>query len=117
MRRPYCSTRQSKEACIHTTSWPPCCGPTASLLMRARPLRNALTLLRSLLAEADASAAQPGHLLAEQDLLGLNPQAPLERDLDVVQQAWKEVQRLATLPSEPHRTALFTQVQHALTLV
>src|SRR5256712_10563694 len=43
-----------------------------------KTLRNALTLLRSLL--ADASPAQPGHLQASQDLLGLNPQAPLELD-------------------------------------
>src|SRR5438876_10847887 len=64
-----------------------------------KTLRNAITLLRSLLADAGTSPAQPSHLLAEQDLLGLNPQAPLELDLDGVQQAWKEVQRLSTLPS------------------
>src|SRR5437867_5922356 len=37
-----------------------------------KTLRNALTLLRTLLADADTSPAHPGHLLAEQDLLGLN---------------------------------------------
>src|SRR5436309_5944433 len=42
-------------------------------------LRNALTLLRS--------------LLAEQDLLGLDPHAPFELDLDVVQQAYHQAQR------------------------
>src|SRR2546427_11807473 len=53
-----------------------------------RTLRNALRLLRSLL--ADSSLAQHSYLLAEQDLLGLNPHAPLELDLDVVQLAWKQ---------------------------
>src|SRR5438094_6180282 len=43
-----------------------------------KTLRNAITLLRSLL--ADASPATHSHLLTEQDLLGLNPQAPLELD-------------------------------------
>src|SRR5881275_3602078 len=79
-----------------------------------KTLRNAITLLRSLL--ADASAAH-SHLLAEQDLLGLNPQAPLELDLDVVQQAWHQAQRLSTVPSEPQRAALVTQLQQALSLV
>src|SRR2546421_342988 len=36
-RRPCCSTWRSKAVCIRAASWPPCCGPTASLLMRARP--------------------------------------------------------------------------------
>src|SRR5438067_5521173 len=79
-----------------------------------KTLRNALTLLRSLL--ADASAAH-SHLLAEQDLLGLNPQAPLELDLDIVQQAYHQVQRLSTIPSEEQRAALVAQIQHALSLV
>src|SRR5947209_9679268 len=79
-----------------------------------KTLRNALTLLRSLL--ADASAAH-SHLLAEQDLLGLNPQALLELDLDVVQQAYTAAQRLSTVPSEAQRATLVTQVQQALDLV
>src|SRR5437016_300704 len=79
-----------------------------------KTLRNALTLLRSLL--ADASAAH-SHLLAEQDLLGLNPQAPLELDLDIVQQAYHQIQRLSTIPSEEQRAALVAQVQQALSLV
>ena len=78
-------------------------------------LRNALTLLRNLL--ADAPAAGHSHLLLEPELLGLNPQAPLERDLDVVQRAWKAAQRLAAAPSEEQREALITTVQHALSLV
>src|SRR5436305_11546023 len=53
-----------------------------------KTLRNALTLLRSLL--TDASAAPHSHLLSERDLLGLNPQAPLSLDLDVVQQAYHQ---------------------------
>src|SRR5438445_5905933 len=81
-----------------------------------KTLRNAITLLRSLLADAGTSAA-PSHLLAEQDLLGLNPQAPLELDLDVVQQAYTAAQRFSTPPSEPQRATQVAQVQQALDLV
>src|SRR5258708_26640902 len=77
-------------------------------------LRNALALLRRLL--ADASPAGHSHLLIEGELLGLNRQA-FELDLQVVQHAYKQAQRYATLPAEPQRTALLTQVQHALALV
>src|SRR5947209_12924209 len=49
-------------------------------------LRNAIALLRSLL--ADGSPAGPGHLLSQHGLLGLDPQAPLWLDLEVVQQAY-----------------------------
>src|SRR5438132_5479259 len=80
-----------------------------------RTLRNALRLLRSLL--ADSSPAQHSYLLAEQDLLGLNPHAPLELDLDVVQLAWKQAQRLSAVPSEEQRASLVAQWQHALALV
>ena len=79
-----------------------------------KTLRNAITLLRSLLADASTTHS---HLLAEQDLLGLNPQAPLELDLEVVQQAYTAAQRLSTVPSEPQRAILVTQVQQALDLV
>jgi DNA-binding SARP family transcriptional activator len=78
-------------------------------------LRNALGLLRSLL--ADAPAAGHSHLCLEQEFLGLNPQAPLERDLDVVLCAWKAAQGLAAVPSEEQRAALVATVQHALSLV
>ena len=61
-------------------------------------LRNALAQLRSLL--ADAPAAGHSHLLQEPELLGLNPQAPLERELDVVQRAWTAAHRLSATPSE-----------------
>ncbi|TMF51940.1 MAG: hypothetical protein E6I32_01645, partial [Chloroflexi bacterium] len=80
-------------------------------------LRNALTLLRSLLATPDASASPHSHLLAEQDLLGLDPQAPFELDLDVVQQAYHQAQRHSTFPSQEPHAALVTQVQQALALV
>src|SRR5205085_2513337 len=80
-------------------------------------LRNVLTLLRSLLATPNASASPHSHLLAEQDLLGLDPQAPFELDLDVVQQAYHQAQRLSTFPSQEPRAALVTQVQQALALV
>ena len=78
-------------------------------------LRNALTLLRSKL--ADASPAQHRHLLAEQELLGLNPQAPFELDLHVVQQAWKAAKSFSAIPPEPQRAALVATLQHALSLV
>ena len=78
-------------------------------------LRNALALLRSLL--ADDLAAGHSHLLQEPELLGLNPQAPLERDLDEVQRAWKAAQGLAAAPSEEQRAALVASAQHALSLV
>ncbi|HKF38127.1 MAG TPA: hypothetical protein VKB35_14630, partial [Ktedonobacteraceae bacterium] len=80
-------------------------------------LRNALTLLRGLLADANASAADHSHLLSERELLGLDPQVPLELDLTVVQQAWKEAQALSTIPPEPQRAALVAQLQQALSLV
>src|SRR5438093_10672797 len=80
-------------------------------------LRNALTLLRHLLAGPDASASPHSHLLSEHELLGLDPHAPLELDLDVVQQAWHQAQRLSSAPSEEQRAALVAHVQHALALV
>src|SRR2546430_622629 len=80
-------------------------------------LRNALTLLRRLLADLDPSASPHSHLLSEHELLGLDPHAPLELDLDVVQQAWHQAQRLSLASSEEQRAALVSQVQHALSLV
>src|SRR5256884_5746750 len=80
-------------------------------------LRNAITLLRRLLADRDRSARAPSHLLRQQELLGLDPQAPLALDLEVVQQAYQQAQRHSTLPSQEQRAALVSQVQHALTLV
>src|SRR5713226_3232532 len=88
--------------------------PDSELHDARTALRNALALLRSLL---DDATAQHSHLLSEHELLGLNPQAPLELDLQVVQQAWKAVQALSTVPAEPQRTAQVAQVQHALSLV
>src|SRR5258708_22205934 len=78
-------------------------------------LRNAIVLLRSLL--AGTSAEQHSHLLSEHELLGLNPHTPLELDLDVVQQAYKQVQGLFMTPSEEQRAALVAHLQHALALV
>lgn len=78
-------------------------------------LRNALALLRNLL--TDAPAPSPSHLLQDLELLGLNPQAPAECDLTVVQQAWKAVQELTTAPSKEQRSMLIATVQHALSLV
>jgi alkanesulfonate monooxygenase SsuD/methylene tetrahydromethanopterin reductase-like flavin-dependent oxidoreductase (luciferase family)/DNA-binding SARP family transcriptional activator len=79
--------------------------------------RNAIALLRSLLAGADSSAEQHSHLLSEHELLGLDPHTPLEFDLDVVQQAWKQAQGLSAFLSEPQRAESVAQWQHALSLV
>src|SRR5437764_6807563 len=76
-----------------------------------RALRNALVLLRRLLADGDPSAPAHHHLLSEQERLGLDPQAPLALDLEVVQQAYRAAQRLSTLPSQEQRPALVSQVQ------
>jgi DNA-binding SARP family transcriptional activator len=80
-------------------------------------LRNAIALLRSLLAGSDASPSQHSHLLSEHELLGLNPQAPLELDLDVVQQAYKQAQLHTKVPSPEQRASLVAHVQHAFSLV
>src|SRR5215470_4979490 len=80
-------------------------------------LRNAIALLRSLLADPHTVSVPHTHLLSQQELLGLDPQAPLELDLEVVQQAYTQAQRFSTLPAEPQRAALVAQVQQALTLV
>src|SRR5205085_6455503 len=80
-------------------------------------LRNALTLLGRLLADRDPSAPAHSHLLREHELLGLDPHAPYELDLEVVQQAYQQAQRLSSVPSEPERAALVSQVQHALAQV
>src|SRR5690349_6537061 len=79
-------------------------------------LRTALTLLRSLLADSDALPSQHSHLLSRHELLGLNPQAPLELDLNVVQQAYQAL-RLPAAQAEQQRTALVALFQQALHLV
>src|SRR6266567_6574956 len=80
-------------------------------------LRNALMLLRSLLANHDASASPHSYLLSPRDLVGLDRQAPIELDLEVVQQAYTAAQRHSTLPAEPQRAALVAKLQQALALV
>ena len=80
-------------------------------------LRNALALLRSLLADADTSPAIPPHLLQAGDLLGLNPQAPVELDLQRVQLAYQQAQLSSTPPTEEQRTVLVNHLQQALSLV
>jgi DNA-binding SARP family transcriptional activator len=79
-------------------------------------LSNAIALLRSKL--ADTSSTEPSHLLSQIDLLGLNPQATLWLDLDVVQQAYQQAQQISTLPLEYEgRASLIDNVQHALSHV
>lgn len=80
-------------------------------------LRNALALLRTLLADTDASPAGHTHLMQAGDLLGLDPQALLELDLHQVQQAYQHAQQCTTPPSERQRASLVSQVQQALALV
>ncbi|GHO92748.1 transcriptional activator [Reticulibacter mediterranei] len=80
-------------------------------------LRNVLTLLRHLLDEPACTPASHSHLLVEHDLLGLNPQAPLELDLDKVQLAFKQAQMSSAIPSETEYDALVAQLQNAISLV
>src|SRR2546421_1564260 len=82
-----------------------------------RALRNALVLLRSLLRDDETSPARHSHLRSERDLLGLDPLAPFELDLDVVQQAYQQARRVSAFPAEPEGEALAAQVLHALALV
>ncbi len=82
-----------------------------------RTLRNAIVLLRSLLSDSESAPAEHTHLLSQGDLIGLNPQAPLELDLAVVQQAYTEARRLSTLPTLEQLTALVALVEQALALV
>jgi DNA-binding SARP family transcriptional activator len=88
--------------------------PDSEPITARRALCNALVLLHDLL--ADASPVAHRHLLSSRELVGLNPQAPLELDLDVVQQAYNEARRFSTLPAEPQRTSLLTQWHHTLSL-
>src|SRR6266567_943445 len=70
--------------------------PDSEPQVARKALRNALALLRNLLSAPAASPAQPSHLLSEGELLGLDPQTPRDLDLDVVQQAYQQAQRLTT---------------------
>src|SRR5229473_1274838 len=79
-------------------------------------LRTTLTLLRGLFADSDASPFQHSHLLIEHEMLGLNPHAPLELDLDVVQQAYQAL-RLSAAHTEQQRATLVALFQHALAQV
>src|SRR5437868_5418001 len=79
-------------------------------------LRTALTLLRALFADSDATSSHHSHLLNEHELLGLNPRIPLELDLEVVQQAYQAL-RLSAVPSEQQRAVLVALYQQALSLV
>src|SRR6266567_4722058 len=79
-------------------------------------LRTALTLLRGLFADSDATSSHHSHLLNEHELLGLNPHVQLELDLDVVQQAYQAL-RLSAVHTEQQRAALVTLCQHALAQV
>src|SRR5205823_3283193 len=65
-------------------------------------LRNAIMSLRGLLADTTASVTHP-HVLITHDLLSLEPHAPLELDLTLVQQVYHQVQMLSTPPSEERR--------------
>src|SRR5260221_2711190 len=77
-------------------------------------LRIVIALLRNLLDDAEG---QEPHLLSQRDALGLKPQAPLQLDLEVVQQAHHHAQQHSTDLSEEPRAALVVQFQCALALV
>src|SRR5260370_20787896 len=77
-------------------------------------LHKTITLLRGLL--ADSAPSQHSHLLNEQELLGLDLHAPLELDLDVVQQSYQQARGLSTIPSEPQSASLVAQWHYALSL-
>src|SRR5260370_20443533 len=78
--------------------------------------RTALALLRSLLAGSNTPASHHNQLRNEHEMLGLNSHAPLELDLDVVQQAYQAL-RLSAVQTEQQRTALLALFQHALAQV
>ncbi|HLI05324.1 MAG TPA: AAA family ATPase [Ktedonobacteraceae bacterium] len=78
-------------------------------------LRNALAFLRNLLADTDGMPTT--HILSTAELIGLNPQAPLELDLDLVQQAYQQAQGLPRTQSNEQRAALITRFQQAISLV
>ena len=80
-------------------------------------LRNALALLRTLLAEGEAGGTGHSHLLQTGDLLGLDPQAPLELDLQRVQQAYQQAQLYPSPPAEAQRAVLVGHLQQAVALV
>jgi DNA-binding SARP family transcriptional activator len=80
-------------------------------------LRNALALLRTLLADTDTPSGTHSHLLQSGDLLGLDPQAPLDLDLHHVQQAYQQAQLFTRPPAEEQRSALITYLEQAIALV
>ena len=91
--------------------------PDSEPAVARKALRNALALLRKLLGDDGASSDRPAHLLSAGELLGLNPQAPLELDLDVLRRAWDQAQQLSIPLSGEQRAVLLTHIQRALTLV
>src|SRR6266700_2436387 len=80
-------------------------------------LRNSIALLRSLLEDPSASPTPHPHVLSQRDLLGLNPLALLELDLDIVQHAYQQAQVLSASPSPEQRATLVAHLQRALALV
>lgn len=91
--------------------------PDSETPVARKALRNALALLRRLLAEPNSSPDQHSHLLSEGDLLGLDQRVPLEMDLHAVQDTWKEVQLLTTSLSEEQGEIIVTHAQHTLAMV
>src|SRR5258708_11817022 len=98
------------------------CSKLAAFLWPKRKSRDAhmalhksITVVRGLV--ADCAPSQHSHLLNEQELLGLDLHAPLELDLDVVQQSYQQARGLSTIPSEPQSASLVAQWQYALSLV
>ena len=94
---------------LATFLWPDS-GPEGGRLA----LRNSLVPLRKLLS---SPSSNDNPLFTEQNTLRLNPQVPIELDLDLVLHAWQQAQLHSTPPSEEDRDALITLLERALALV
>jgi DNA-binding SARP family transcriptional activator len=90
--------------------------PDAAPDAARKQLRSALLLLRSVLAHADGDASHPSHVLSQRESLGLNPDASMELDLDIIGRAYEQSLRLPTAPLGSQRVALIEQTQRALAL-
>ena len=82
-----------------------------------KALRNALALLRKLLEDDGVSSDHSTHLLSAGELLGLNPQAPLDLDLDALRRACYQAQQLTVSLTAEQRAAYLTNIQQALAQV
>lgn len=80
-------------------------------------LRNALALLRRLLAHPDSVPPLPDHLLTQRDLIGLDLQASLTLDQTTVLHVYQQAQMFATASPEAQRTSFIVDLQQAISLI